>query len=309
MKRTLLTVVAGGLLLALAGCSGLRAGHHAPPGPRGNVPVVLAALTSKESADAGQDFAVAEVGPSGIVPHENLEGGVWVLFNKPVIALKALDKPATSSTLLTLSPRVEGIYRWYGSRLYAFEPKGQLAPATEYTFAVDPSLRSLQGEALTGDTTFTFRTEPLQIVSVSPSGDDVLPESCKQVVVTFNFPVDMKTILPSLRLQAGGKTVKFTAARPLITDRAQLGPYEDANRLVVLTPASEFPWDRDVVVKVLKGAKPRRKTTERKRTSPRDSTPFARCPWRTRTPRWERPGRPRKSGSTIPSTRRARPQT
>jgi hypothetical protein len=202
-------------------------------------------------------FTISEVGPSGTVPHENLEGGIWVLFNKPVIALKTLDKPAASSTALTISPRLEGIYRWYGSRLLAFEPKGQLAPATEYTFSVSKSLRSLEGELLAGDTRFTFRTEPLQIVSVTPSGDDVVPEASKQVVITFNFPVDMKTILPFIRLEAGGRTVAFKASRPVITDRAQLGPYENTDRFVVLTPAKELPWDTDITVRVMKGARPR----------------------------------------------------
>jgi uncharacterized protein YfaS (alpha-2-macroglobulin family) len=257
MKRLSLAGLAAGLLLVLSACSGLRGGDPVSPPLRVKVPVVLAALTSgsTDSPDAG--FQVAEVGPSGTVPHENLEGGVWVLFNKPVIALKTLDKPATSSTILAIAPHIDGIYRWYGSRLLAFEPKGPLAPATEYTFSVNGSLRSLQGEALTGDTKFSFRTEPLQIVSVTPSGDDVVPEAGRQVVVTFNFPVDMKTILPFVRLQAGGRPVAFKAARPVITDRAQLGPYENTDRLVVLTPEKEFPWDTDIAVRVLKGARPR----------------------------------------------------
>ena len=184
MKRLSLAGLAAGLLLVLSACSGLRGGDPVSPPLRVKVPVVLAALTSgsTDSPDAG--FQVAEVGPSGTVPHENLEGGVWVLFNKPVIALKTLDKPATSSTILAIAPHIDGIYRWYGSRLLAFEPKGPLAPATEYTFSVNGSLRSLQGEALTGDTKFSFRTEPLQIVSVTPSGDDVVPEAGRQVVVT-----------------------------------------------------------------------------------------------------------------------------
>jgi len=257
MKRTLLAGLAAGLMFVLTACSGLRSTGPVYPSPRGKVPVVLASLTSNSPDAPDADFAVAEVGPSGTVPHENLEGGIWVLFNKPVIALKTLDKPATSSTTLSISPRIEGIYRWYGSRLLAFEPKGPLAPATEYTFTVTGSLRSLQGESLTGDTRFTFRTEPLQIVSVTPSGDDVVPEASREVVVTFNFPVDMKTILPFIRLEANGKPVTFKAARPVITDRSQLGPYENADRLVVLTPAKDLPWDTDIKVRVLKGAKPR----------------------------------------------------
>ncbi|HET6450992.1 MAG TPA: MG2 domain-containing protein, partial [Spirochaetia bacterium] len=122
---------------------------------------------------------------------------------------------------------------------------------------MSPSLKSLQGEAITGDTTFTFRTEPLSIVSMSPSGDDVEPEASQQVLLTFNFPVDMKTILPSLRLEAAGKSVPFKAGRPEITNREQLGPYEDADRMVLLTPSSALPWDTDVKVRVLKGARPR----------------------------------------------------
>ena len=257
MKRLSLAGSAAGLMLVLAACSGLRGGATVSPPPRMKVPVVLAALTSGSADSPAEGFQVAEVGPSGTIPHENLEGGVWVLFNKPVIALKTLDKPATSSAILTITPRIEGIYRWYGSRLLAFEPKGPLAPATEYSFSVNGSLRSLQGESLTGDTKFTFRTEPLSIVSVTPSGDDVIPEASRQVVVTFNFPVDMKTILPFIRLQSGGRPVAFKAARPVITDRAQLGPYENTDRLVVLTPAKELPWDTDISVRVMKGAKPR----------------------------------------------------
>jgi hypothetical protein len=246
-----------GFLLVLVTCSGIRGAGSVPPSPRVKVPVVLAALNSDASESADADFAVADFAPSGTVPHENLEGGIWVLFNKPVIALKTLDKPATTSTILSLSPHVDGIFRWYGSRLYAFEPKGQLAPATEYTFSVNSSLKSLQGEALTGDTRFTFRTEPMQFVSVTPSGDDVQPEQCKQLVVTFNFPVDLNTVVPSLRLEVKGRPAAFSAARPVITDKAQLGPYENTDRLVVLTPAKELPWDTDVTVRLLKGAKPR----------------------------------------------------
>jgi uncharacterized protein YfaS (alpha-2-macroglobulin family) len=257
MKRFLLAGLAAGLLVVLAACSGLRSTRIVFPSPRAKVPVVLASLTSSSPDEQAADFAVAEVGPSGTIPHENLEGGIWVLFNKPVIALKTLDKPATSSTILSIAPRIEGIYRWYGSRLLAFEPKGPLAPATEYTFSVNASLRSLEGETLTGETRYTFRTEPLQIVDVTPSGDDVVPEASRQVVVTFNFPVDMKTILPFIRLEANGKPVAFKAARPVITDRAQLGPYENTDRLVVLTPGKELPWDTDIKVRVLKGAKPR----------------------------------------------------
>ncbi|MGA2481234.1 MAG: MG2 domain-containing protein, partial [Spirochaetia bacterium] len=221
---------------------------------------LLLSLTAASQDATGTDaksFAIAEVGPSGTIPHENLEGGIWVLFNRPVVALAVLQKPATSSKLLSISPRIEGVYRWYGSRLFSFEPKGPLAPATEYSFSVSKSLRSLAGESLAGDTRFSFRTEPLGLVSLTPQGSDVPPESSTELIATFNFPVDLKTIVPSLRLEAGGVQVPFKAARPVITSKMQLGPYENADRLVSLKPTTALPRDAEVKLRVLAGAKPR----------------------------------------------------
>jgi len=94
-------------------------------------------------------------------------------------------------------------------------------------------------------------------VAVSPEGDDVPPEACREIIVTFNFPVDLKTVVPSIRLDAGGREIAFRASRPVIRDRRQLGPYEDADRLVSLTPSVELPRDTDVSVRALAGAKPR----------------------------------------------------
>jgi hypothetical protein len=256
MRRIIFASLAASLLLLLAACGDRRPFSVRRP-PAVQVPVVLASQDTTGTGAAAEPFAVAEVGPSGTVPHENLEGGVWVLFNKPVVALAKLARPAASSTVLSIAPRIDGVYRWYGSRLLAFEPKGQLAPATEYVFSVSRSLRSLEGEALTGDSQFTFRTEPLGLVSIAPSGADVPPEDCKEIVVTFNYPVDLKTIAPFLRLEADGVAVPFKAARPAISSRFQLGPSENADRLVSLDPAKDLPWNADVRVRVLAGAKPR----------------------------------------------------
>ncbi len=83
------------------------------------------------------------------------------------------------------------------------------------------------------------------------------PEASTEVIVTFNFPVDLKTILPFIRLQAGGVDVPFKAARPAITDRRQLGPYENTDRMVSLKPGKDLPRNADVKVRILPGARPR----------------------------------------------------
>ncbi len=226
------------------------AAGSALPVPAVAVPASYSPGTDDPQSDPGgsQPFQIAETGPSGTVPHENLEGGVWVLFNKPVVPLARLSKPISASSVLSITPRVEGTFRWYGSRLLSFEPKGQLAPATEYRVSVNKSLRSLEGEAITGDTAFTFRTEPLGIVAMSPQGHDVIPEASKEIVITFNFPVDLPTIVPFIRLEADGTPVRFSASRTVILDKRELGPYENADRMVSLKPAADLPRDADIKV-------------------------------------------------------------
>ena len=252
-----LRLLSAALLLAslLVGCPSDR---PARPG-RETTPQADSVFVSQETEaeEAAQPFRVAESGPSGTVPHENVDGGIWILFNRPVVPLKTLEKPAASSSVMSVSPRVDGVFRWYGSRLLSFEPHGPLAPATEYTLSVSQATKSLQGEPLTGDTRFTFRTEPLGIVAVSPEGDDVPPEGCREIVVTFNFPVDLKTITSSLRLEAGGRPVGFRAARPALASRSQLGTYENDERFVSLTPATGLPRDTEVSLRLLAGARPR----------------------------------------------------
>ena len=245
-----------GLLVGLlAGCPAGRPDGKGEESEREGTSAAAAEAAAAD--DPAAPFRVAESGPSGVVPHENLEGGIWILFNKPVVPLKALAKPSAGSPVMSVTPRVDGVFRWYGSRLLSFEPQGRLAPATEYAVEVSRTTTSLQGEALTGGTRFTFRTEALGIVAASPEGDDVPPEACREIVVTFNFPVDLRTIIPSLRLEAGGRQVAFRAARPVLADRGALGTYENDERLVSLKPSTALPRDTDVTVRLLAGARPR----------------------------------------------------
>jgi hypothetical protein len=110
-------------------------------------------------------LAVVEHAPTGEVPWENLEGGAWVLFNKPVVPLARLPKPAASSDAMRLQPALPGVFRWYGSRLLAFEPEGAPAPATEYTVLIDPRLKAQDGSTLAGMDAFRFRTPALRLLS------------------------------------------------------------------------------------------------------------------------------------------------
>ncbi|MBN1837591.1 MAG: hypothetical protein JW820_17170, partial [Spirochaetales bacterium] len=290
MKRCFpLLAIALGLLAA--SCLGSFGRTRPAEDPfRGRGPLVFPEDVRGRRAPAEEAFQVVEYAPapsgaSGaaagpptvaappVVAWENLEGGVWVLFSEPVMPL---GQAAPAAVAAGISPNVEGRWRWYGSRLLSFEPAGSLEPAVEYLVSLDPGLRSLSGAELAGMNAFRFRTPPLELVALSPSGEDVPPEECRELRVTFNFPVEPETILPSLRLEVSAAAAGHAPAGETpgqgsqegreprgrrVAFRAEYDPElagDDllARRVLVLTPRRELPWNSRVTVRLLAGARP-----------------------------------------------------
>ena len=255
------------VLSVLSGCLGEIGGPGA-----GRLPALdTSDLIFPEQVAAGSvsedAFRVSEYAPVGTVPWENIEGGLWLLFSEPVIPVSKLGKPATESDQLRIHPPVEGIYRWYGSRLLSFEPTTSLIPATEYTVAVSGELTSLAGNPLEGMNAFRFRTPALQLLSLEPSGSDIPPEACRELRLYFNFPVDLAAISRFLKVEAAGRNYPFVAAYAEeeqwetaggedTRSPSALTARRDSSRGILLKMQEELPWDSDVTVRLLEGAKP-----------------------------------------------------
>jgi alpha-2-macroglobulin len=252
------------VLSLLSGCVGEIGGPGA-----GKVPALdTSDLVFPGEAAAGSvsegAFQVSEYAPAGSAAWENIEGGVWLLFSEPVVPLGRLGRPAAESDALRIYPPVEGIYRWYGSRLLSFQPTTSLVPATEYTVALNPGLTSLAGTALEGMNAFRFRTPALQLLSLQPSGSDIPPEECRELSLYFNFPVKLDTISRFFKVEAAGRSYPFVALYAQEGDEESTGAElpsagtvrRDSGRGIVLKMQEELPWDSEVVVRLLEGARP-----------------------------------------------------
>jgi hypothetical protein len=254
------------VLTVLSGCLGDIGGTG---GSRPAAPDTTELLFPEQVAAGAvseEAFQVSEYAPVGIVPWQNIEGGVWVLFSEPVIPAGKLGKPATESEVVQIFPAVEGIYRWYGSRLLSFEPTSSLVPATEYTVVLSKELTSLRGDSLEGMNAFRFRTPPLRLMSMDPSGTDVPPEACRELLLYFNFPVELGTIGRYIKVEAQDRQFPFIAvyAEEGLRESVEvsgtpsaLTVENDSSRAILLKMKEELPWDTDVVVRVLEGARPR----------------------------------------------------
>jgi uncharacterized protein YfaS (alpha-2-macroglobulin family) len=269
-SRGLWTALFLALVLAvLSGCLGEIGG----PGAGQASDLDTSDLIFPEQVAAGSvsqsAFQVAEYGPAGTVPWENIEGGLWLLFSEPVVPAGKLGTPADDSDDLRIHPPVQGIYRWYGSRLLSFEPTTTLAPATEYTVALSGELTSLAGKSLEGMNAFRFRTPALQLLSLQPSGTDIPPEACRELRLYFNFPVELSVISRFIKVEAAGRQFSFLAAYAEEQEGAVVGSAggasgspsaatvrRDSSRGIILKMKEELPWNSEVVVRILEGARP-----------------------------------------------------
>ncbi|WP_341938654.1 alpha-2-macroglobulin family protein [Marinimicrobium sp. C2-29] len=147
-------------------------------------------------------------------PEGELESAslVSLTFSTPMVALSAHSEQLTEKPPVTITPAVEGDWRWVDTRTLVFEPEaGRFPMATEYTVEVDGAFASAAGLPLGEDTDWHFATPPLQIEQTHPGADE--PVSRQPVLVlVFNQPIDPETLLPFIELTAKGERYSLEVA-------------------------------------------------------------------------------------------------
>ncbi|CAF5224871.1 unnamed protein product, partial [Rotaria magnacalcarata] len=63
---------------------------------------------------------------------------ITLTFNQPMIAVSSVDDKMNTEDLgISLTPKIEGQWRWTGTKTLQFEAKHRLPYATKYTLRVD----------------------------------------------------------------------------------------------------------------------------------------------------------------------------
>lgn len=213
-------------------------------------------------AETNEPLTVTDYGPVKELPVEIKRPTVFATFNQPIVPLSKLGDPATSSAVMSLNPKIDGTFRWYGSRLLAFEPAADLNSQREYTVTVSENAASLGGKKLGKRFSFTFHTEYLNFASMFPglpdSGDivdqqDAPLEAARRITVSFTYPVEMDFVKDFISVTAAGERYPFTVARPEPVQHAFEPAFID--RTIILDIAKPFPEDTEVTVALEPGAR------------------------------------------------------
>ncbi|MDO3388441.1 DUF6049 family protein [Gilvimarinus sp. SDUM040013] len=121
-----------------------------------------------------------------------------------MVPLSEVGKAVSSNPPITISPQVEGVWRWRDPRTLTFQPdQGRFSYSTKYQIALEGKIKE-GNSALTYSHAWDFSTETLGWLGWSSSRWD--QKAQRHVVeIVFNQPVDLAEIAPFIVLTDGNK--------------------------------------------------------------------------------------------------------
>lgn len=169
---------------------------------------------------------VMDFQPAGELPAAVKYPAIYVQFSKPVVPVAKLGQPSDKSELMRIEPPLKGVFRWYGTSLLSFDAEEAVIPQREYKVTLSSDIVSVDGSPISGQQVFTFRTEPLELESITPGYKAALEglwldrnnlpvEDARSVALYFSYPVETKEIAKHLNIVDGtGKSYRFDISYP-----------------------------------------------------------------------------------------------
>jgi uncharacterized protein YfaS (alpha-2-macroglobulin family) len=152
------------------------------------------------------ELQVIQVLPAEGAQDVNPAAALVVVFNQPVVPLggEAADAPAAFS----LEPAAEGKGEWLNTSTYIYIPTPALQGGQTYQMNLNTSLKSAAGAAITTTsdqpTSWTFLTSLPRLLSVETNLTRGEIDLDARFIITFNQPMDTKSVEKALTLNAPG---------------------------------------------------------------------------------------------------------
>ncbi len=205
--------------------------------------------TADEAADG--PLEVLRVQPEGAVP---LAAFLSITFNQPMVPLATLDQLGAEDVPVTVTPAVEGRWRWIGTRTLRFEVDpgltDRLPAATEYQVEIPAGTVSANGARLAEAVRFQFATPAPRVESFVGASDSMPLTSV--FVAVFDQVVDPESILSTTTLEVGAdeRPVRVATTDEIEADEEASSAIEDAleGRAVAFVATDPLPVDQPVVI-------------------------------------------------------------
>jgi uncharacterized protein YfaS (alpha-2-macroglobulin family) len=156
--------------------------------------------------NTGNTLEVIRFSPEGEV---NLAPDLNVTFSQPMVAVTSQEQ-AAQITPVELSPKVEGKWRWLGTKTLMFDATKRLPMATKFTARVPSGTKSAGGQVLQKDVTWTFTTPPPKIETKIPNRQTTKRDAL--MFISFDQEINAEAVLKTIKVSGGGKVLPIRLA-------------------------------------------------------------------------------------------------
>jgi uncharacterized protein YfaS (alpha-2-macroglobulin family) len=157
---------------------------------------------------------VIRFSPEGEVP---LAPDLNVTFSQPMVAVTSQEE-AAKTVPVELSPQVEGKWRWLGTKTLMFDTTKRFPMATKFTARVAAGTKSVTGQVLQKDVTWTFTTPPPKVETMVPNNQVTSRDAL--MFVSFDQEINPEAVLKAMKVTGGGKplTVRLATQEEIDAD-------------------------------------------------------------------------------------------
>ncbi|MCX6145307.1 MAG: Ig-like domain-containing protein [Ignavibacteriales bacterium] len=206
-----------------------------------------------------QKLEVVANSPKGTTQSLDQSQTVFVCFNQPMVPLMEAPQDEDVGPML-LVPKVRGKYRWMGTKMLAFTPADTLPPATAFKVSVPRGTKSLSGQSLDQDYSWTFETPRPTVVQFNPDTADLnaqffrygLTKYERVILLKFNMRIDPGSLADFIQLSEISKgsaiAVPFSLRHPTEKELSSSWHWTPFDHSIVVIPTQPLKPLRQYMV-------------------------------------------------------------
>ncbi len=159
---------------------------------------------------------------------------ITVMFNRPVVPLTSLEEAKDFPNPVSFEPAISGSGEWLNTSIYVFTPNADIPGGTTFTAQVKSGLEDVIGKTfLPNDFTWTFVTQPPEVVFTTPNDGQTLIPIENPIQITFSQPVDPQSVAEHFQLNSTG----------LLGGSSVAGDFTVLAETVIFTPSENLDFD------------------------------------------------------------------
>src|SRR5262249_12874634 len=144
-------------------------------------------------------LGVASAGPTGDLAKREQAREIRVVFSEPMVELGKIPAKV-EAPFFSIEPKVEGAFRWSGTKTLIFTPSRPLPSGTKFEVTVSAGAAAVSGRTLSSPYRFSFTTPGIRLMRSSWYRRSGKSDSPIVLVLQFNQPVQASAIARSTKL-------------------------------------------------------------------------------------------------------------